>query len=134
MYGDEHVVRREFLGLVPYRHHGVELPDGRMAENSPSAIRIVGYADFARGHPTRVVSRDLTDADRELAVQRALSRVGERGYSLTGWSCEHFATWCITGVAVSQQVADWIKGLLAFARVVITGLLAAAALVAFAGE
>jgi hypothetical protein len=42
-------------------------------------------------------------------VQRALSRVGERGYSLTGWNCEHFAAWCATGVAASQQVVDWIS-------------------------
>jgi hypothetical protein len=29
-------------------------------------------------------------------VQRALSRVGERLYSLTANNCEHLATWCAT--------------------------------------
>jgi hypothetical protein len=77
-----------------------------MAENSPPCV---GYADFARGRPTRVVGRGATDADRALAVQRTLSRVGERGYSLIGGNCEHFATWCATGVAASQQVVDWIS-------------------------
>jgi lecithin:retinol acyltransferase len=96
----------EFLGV----------PDGtmasschagtRMAENSPPCA---DYADFARGRPTRVVGRGATDADRALAVQRALSRVGERGYSLIGGNCEHFTTWCATGVAASQQVVDWIS-------------------------
>jgi hypothetical protein len=116
MYGDEHVVQREFLGLVPYRHHGVELPDGSMAENSPPVIRIVSYGDFARGRPTKVISRDLTDTDRQLAVQRALSRVGEPGYSVTGWNCEHFATWCATGVATSKQVADCLAALAALLK------------------
>ena len=119
MYGDEHVVRREFCGLVPYRHHGIELPDGRIAENSPPGVRVVSYAGFARGRPTRVVSRAASEADRALAVERALSRVGERGYSLTGWNCEHFATWCATGIAVSQQVADWLRGIAAFLRAAI---------------
>src|SRR5690242_7704303 len=89
----------EFLGLVPYRHHGIELPDGRMAENSPLGVRITGYEDFARGRATRVISRPMTDAERDQAVQRALSRVGERHYSLTSWNCEHFASWCATGIA-----------------------------------
>jgi hypothetical protein len=120
MYGDEHVVRREFCGIIPYRHHGIELPDGRMAENSPPVVRIVGYADFARGRPTKVVSRAASDADRALAVERAVSRVGERGYSLTGWNCEHFATWCATGIAASQQVAEWLMAIAAFIQAAIT--------------
>jgi hypothetical protein len=35
VYGDAHVVARSFLGLVAYRHYGIELPDGAMCENSP---------------------------------------------------------------------------------------------------
>jgi Lecithin retinol acyltransferase len=60
-------------------------------------------------------------------VQRALSRVGERGYSLTGNNCEHFATWCATGIAVSQQVIAWLKSLLQIALAV-TGTLLLVAL------
>lgn len=110
MYGDEHVVWRKALGV--------------MAENSPPAVRIVSYADFARGNPTRIVSRDMTAAGRDLAVQRALSRVGEHGYSLTGWNCEHFATWCATGIAASQQVIDWSAAL---ARILAAAMFSAAA-------
>ncbi len=115
MYGDEHVVGRSFLGLIPYRHHGIELPDGSMCENSPPGVRIVGYADFARGRPTRVTNPGAGPAERDLAVQRALSRVGERRYSLAGNNCEHFANWCATGVAISQQVIAWIAS---FIRIV----------------
>jgi uncharacterized protein YycO len=122
------VVRREFLALVPYRHHGIELPDGRVAENSPPGVRVTGYEDFARGRPTRVISRPMTGAERDQAVQRALSRVGERGYSLTGWNCEHFASWCATGIAASQQVAAclaWLAGLARALLVTAAALLAA---------
>lgn len=125
------MVRREFLGVVPYRHHGIELPGGRIAENSPPGIRIVGYDDFARGRPVRIVSRDLTPAERDQAVARALSRIGERRYSLGGWNCEHFASWCATGVAVSQQVANvvaWVAALFKAAFAVGAVMLVAAAL------
>jgi hypothetical protein len=137
VYGDEHVVRREFLRVVPYRHHGIELHDGRMAENSPPVVRIVDFADFRRGRPTRIISRDMTAAERDRAVERALSRVGERGYSLSGWNCEHFASWCATGVAVSQQVAAVAAAFIAFLKaVLVTGaaVLAAMALEAALAE
>jgi hypothetical protein len=124
-------VRREFLGVVPYRHHGIELPDGRMAENSPPAVRIVGFDDFARGRPVRTVSRDLSPAGRDQVVARALSMIGQRGYSVGGWNCEHFATWCATGAAVSQQVASVAAMVLAFLKAALAvgvAMLAAAAL------
>jgi Lecithin retinol acyltransferase len=111
MYGDQHVVGRSFLGVVPYRHYGIELPDGTMCENSPPGVRITTYEGFTRGRPARVTGPDLTPAERDLAVQRALSRVGERRYSLTANNCEHFATWCATGIAISQQVIDWIRNI-----------------------
>jgi hypothetical protein len=126
------VVGRHFLGVVPYRHHGIELPDGTLCENSPPGVRITSYADFARGRSTRVTNPDATVADRAMAVQRAQSRVGERRYSLIGNNCEHFATWCATGIAVSQQVIEWIRALfriaLAAVGTVFTVALAQAAL------
>lgn len=112
-------MRREFLGLVPYGHHGVELPTGEIAENSPPGIRVVSFDDFAGGRATRVVARNMSLADRDQAVERALSRVGERGYSLGGWNCEHFATWCATGVAASQQVAGAIAAFMELLKTVL---------------
>jgi hypothetical protein len=125
-----YVVGRSFLGLIPYRHYGIELPDGMMCENSPPGVRIVGYADFARGHPVQVTNPEAGPAGRDLAVQRALSRVGERRYSLTSNNCEHFANCCATGMAISQQVIAWITSFfrlaLAFAGAVFTVTLAQA--------
>jgi hypothetical protein len=53
----------------------------------------------------------MTSTERDAAVERAWSRVGERAYSVLLWNCEHFATWCATGVAFSMQVLDWIQGI-----------------------
>ena len=40
----------------------------------------------------------------EEIVQNAESKLGETGYSLLDHNCEHFATWCATGVAESHQI------------------------------
>jgi hypothetical protein len=116
MYGDQHKVDRSFLRLVPYRHYGIELPDGTMCENSPPGVRIVEYVDFAGGRPTVVTNPGASAAERAAVVERALSRVGERRYSLSGNNCEHFASWCATGVAVSQQVIAVGQQLIAWIR------------------
>ncbi len=109
-------MRREFLGVVPYRHHGIELSGGRMAKNSPPGVRIVTFDDFARGSTTRVVSHDASATERDQAVERAMSMVGQHRYSLTSWNCEHFASFCATGVAVSQQVASVVAAFLTFLK------------------
>lgn len=50
-----------------------------------------------------------------VVVARARARLGERGYDLVGWNCEHFAVWCKTGDAGSVQVLDAFEGLAALA-------------------
>ena len=41
-------------------------------------------------------------------VERAESRLGEHKYNLLFNNCEHFASWCKTGVSESQQVKDFV--------------------------
>jgi hypothetical protein len=43
-----------------------------------------------------------------VVVQRAESRLGQSNYNLLFNNCEHFATWCKTGVSDSQQVRDFV--------------------------
>jgi Lecithin retinol acyltransferase len=114
MYGDIHVARRVALGLFPYTHFGVEMPGGGICENSPPGVRVVTYADFARGGPTGLRNPDASPAERAQTVERAASRVGERRYSLSGNNCEHFANWCATGVAISHQVLTVTQQAIAF--------------------
>jgi hypothetical protein len=93
---------------------------------------VVEVIDFSRGRPTHVIGRDLTPAQRDEAVARAQSRIGEWGYSLGGWNCEHFATWCVTGVAFSQQVADVIAYLIGLLKALVAGVFVRLTLQAFA--
>src|SRR5258707_12102003 len=102
MYGDQ--LYREVFDLPLIQHHAFELPGGLVAELGPFyGTRVVAFDDFAKGHPVEVVPRAMTMAERDAAVKRALSRVGEHAYSVFGWNCEHFATWCATGVRASKQ-------------------------------
>jgi hypothetical protein len=36
---------------IPYRHHGIELLDGTLCENSPPGVRVTSHADFAAAAP-----------------------------------------------------------------------------------
>lgn len=58
--------------------------------------------DLLLGEETRLYSAQET-------VERARSRIGERGYNLLLNNCEHFAVWCKTGVEKSEQVDEIIK-------------------------
>jgi len=49
--------------------------------------------------------RHLVKKDREEILSRAYSRLGEDRYNLIFNNCEHFASWCATGIPVSFQAA-----------------------------
>jgi len=54
-----------------------------------------------------VAGRDLTgnlDRSPDAIVARAESRIGEGGFDPVFNNCEHFATWCRTGISRSSQV------------------------------
>ena len=111
----------------PTTHHAIDVGDGTIVHWStgrpdgvklPSPMRATGAdritsADFevrrtpinlmATAGEIKVRAYDV-DVDRDAVVGRALSRVGERGYSVVFRNCEHFATWCVTGNESSAQV------------------------------
>lgn len=135
MYGDVHMTQRTALGLIPYKHFGVEMPGGGICENSPVGVRVVAFANFARGGQTWVQNPGAGPAERAQAVQRATSRIGERSYSLSGNNCEHFANWCATGVAISHQVVAFFAELARLAwTVLVAGVAVTVARAAFASE
>ena len=134
MYGDMHMTGRKALGLVPYRHFGIEMPSGGICENSLPGIRVVPFADFARGGPTTIQNPGASPAERAQAVQRAGSRIGEHRYHLTGNNCEHFANWCATGVAISHQVIEFLATLAQLMMAAAAALLAVTVIRAAAAE
>ncbi|MEM5366625.1 lecithin retinol acyltransferase family protein [Paraburkholderia azotifigens] len=116
-----------------YAHHGIYAGNERVIHYggfdrsmTPRPVEYASLNDFAAG-------RDITVADESGgvytgidAVRRAKSRLGEDRYRLLTNNCEHFTTWCVRGVARSEQVRrclmnPWkgIETLLAIARATI---------------
>ena len=76
----------------------------RAASGTERAVRHQSLAlgrvlDAARG-------RSVSDPDTspDAVVARAESRLGELGFDVWLHNCEHFATWCRTGISNSTQV------------------------------
>lgn len=54
------------------------------------------------------VELDNLDPSPEAVIDRAEARIGERAFSIIFHNCEHFASWCKTGISNSEQVnAAW---------------------------
>src|ERR1700755_2663738 len=89
-----------------YTHHGI-------GDGKGGVIHYSGLADGLRSGPVERTTLKRFAAGAKvrvrkyhrpyslaLALQRALSRIGENLYSLLGNNCEHFATWCVRRQAV----------------------------------
>ncbi|MBW4576633.1 MAG: lecithin retinol acyltransferase family protein [Aphanothece sp. CMT-3BRIN-NPC111] len=108
--GDQIFAIREFLNIQGvYEHHGIDCGDGTVIHyRKPSeTIERTSLEMLAQGSII-YVQHYQTCFIPDVAVHRAESRLGERQYNLLFNNCEHFATWCKTGVSYSQQVVDFI--------------------------
>jgi len=112
----------------PTEHHGIDIGDGTVVHPSSGMPADMSLADVLKrlwaieirrtpiahfGNVTRLRVRQYNSCDdADMVVERALSRVGERSYSLLRNNCEHFAAWCKTGEHRSEQVRDFATMLL----------------------
>lgn len=110
--GDQIYVYREYLNLKGvYQHHGIDCGDGTVIHyRKPSEIvERTSFETFSRNNPVYVVQ--YTNGFcfiPDIVVSRAESRLGEQKYNLLFNNCEHFATWCKTGISESEQIRDFI--------------------------
>lgn len=105
--GDQIFVRRGRW----YAHHGIYCGDGTVIHfvGPRRGVRVVmrtSLEEFRAGGRIRV-RRHRTGLDAEETVRLAESRLGERGYHLLRYNCEHLAAWCRTGRARSRQVQHY---------------------------
>lgn len=90
-----------------YSHHGIDCGDGTVIHYTKSQGNIsrISWADFASGMTVFVKEYGQCDTP-DTVVWRAESRLGENAYDLFDNNCEHFATWCKTGIHTSEQVKN----------------------------
>ena len=94
-----------------YQHHGIDMGDGSVIHyRKPSEIvERTSWDTFSKGN--KIYVRQYPQGFSflpEVVTKRALSRLGENHYNLVFNNCEHFATWCKTGISESKQVIDFI--------------------------
>lgn len=94
-----------------YQHHGISLGDGRVVhfgrgvfDIENACVEVVTEQEFSAGRPIALVDSPI-EFERSVVVERALDRVGERGYELFENNCEHFANWCRSGQSKSPQAS-----------------------------
>lgn len=110
--GDQIYVLRELLNIQGvYEHHGIDCGDGSVIHlrKGTETIERTSWATFVYDAKSKVHLRQYRACFLpDVVVRRAESRLGERHYNLLFNNCEHFATWCKTGVSESQQIKDFI--------------------------
>lgn len=108
-----------------YTHHGIDMGDGTvihwalpeaseksLLNNHQASILRTPIKDFQRDSKLKVKKYKDFLSEEEV-IERALERLGEKGYHLVFNNCEHFACWCKTGIPESLQTEFWGKKLAA---------------------
>jgi hypothetical protein len=97
-----------------YLHHGIYTGDGRVIHYAGfhrgwrrGPVEEVPWSRFARGRRVQVLHRPQARYEAHTIIERARSRLGEDRYRIWSNNCEHFAHWCVTGIARSEQVESW---------------------------
>lgn len=108
--GDQIYALREFINLQGvYEHHGIDCGDNTVIHyRKPSEIvERTSLEIFARGQ--KIYVKEYFGGFcflPDLTIERAKSRLGEKKYNLLFNNCEHFATWCKTGISDSKQIRE----------------------------
>jgi hypothetical protein len=108
--GDQIYVMQPLLNLQAiYEHHGIDCGDGTVIHyrKNSDIIERTSLAEFTKGQ-LLYVKHYPTSFTPDVVMHRAQSRLGEDEYNLLFNNCEHFATWCKTGVSHSFQVQDFL--------------------------
>lgn len=114
-FADQIYVWRQFAKKNEvYQHHGIDVGDGSVIHyRKPSEIiEQTSWETFSKGD--QVYVRQYPEGFSfmpDVVIKRAMSRLGENKYNLLFNNCEHFATWCKTGINESKQVIDFLPAI-----------------------
>ncbi|WP_199197433.1 lecithin retinol acyltransferase family protein [Chroococcidiopsis sp. CCALA 051] len=103
---------RIYINCGAYTHHGIDCGDGTVIHHPggldqklQAVISRTSLSAFAAGRVVFVREYGKCDLPA-LVIERAESKLGAPGYNLFNNNCEHFATWCKTGIYESEQVRN----------------------------
>jgi hypothetical protein len=109
MHGDHIYVRR-----LLYEHHGIYCGgdrvihyDSSIKTKATAAVRETSLEDFLAGAEDWGVCPYSDSDPPDKVLSRAESCLGEQKYHLVDNNCEHFASYCKTGMSHSLQVQSF---------------------------
>lgn len=110
--GDQIYVYRELFNLQEvYEHHGIDCGDSTVIHyRKPSeTIERTSLLTFSRRNQiyVREYHHEFCFIP-DVVIGRAANRLGEKKYNFLFNNCEHFATWCKTGISYSVQIENFI--------------------------
>ena len=117
--GDHIQVKRKLVGPLYYMHHGIEVDEGMVVHACPNdPVHVFGGGkvikssreEFACGERIEVVSDPPANFSSAEVAARAMRYVNRDGYCPIFDNCEHFASWCATGIRKSQQIDSCVVG------------------------
>ena len=120
--GDHICVNRRY-GPLRYVHHGIYISSKEVihftgkpfGDNRDSAICSTTLDEFAPGGWIGVIPyEDCFHFGSVEVIERARDQIGRHEYDVRNWNCEHFATWCVTDVAVCHQAGQPISEFIDF--------------------
>jgi Lecithin retinol acyltransferase len=113
--GDCIYVYRNFGQLQGvYKHYGIDCGDGTVIHyrKPREIIEQTSLSTFSRGNPIYVAEySEGFGYIPDVVVERAKSRLGENNYNLLSNNCEHFASWCKTGISDSKQIRNYLPAI-----------------------
>lgn len=117
------------VGRFLYRHHGIDCGDGSVIhytgtlwKRKDARVSRTPLGEFLGRYKGNVrIVRHPDSASPDEIMERAEGRLDERRYSLLFNNCEHFATWCVTGIATSKQVRRAAKTVAVSAAAIVIG-------------
>jgi len=107
-----------FVECGGYSHHGIYMGQGQVIHfdstvgrkllgtlnGAPPRICEIPIEEFAGKKTLHTRTYHENALPTKQSLERARSRLGERGYHLFENNCEHFAVWCKTGHGKSTQI------------------------------
>lgn len=108
---DAIVLRKKFMGMVD--HYAIYLGNDEMGTpkfvaNFIEGVNIISDQEIKeqlqKYVPERIERFQGSNEERQSAIERAWSKIGEKAYNLLSNNCEHFKNWVHYGRQISKQV------------------------------
>ena len=127
---DAIIMKKKLYGMVDHYviYIGVRNNQHVFIANYTKGVRVIPvnelYFFLDNLVPTDIDRFKGNEYQRRSALQRALSRVGEKAYDYLENNCEHFKNWVHKGEHRSEQSENFKNGAVVFGTIAVVGLIA----------